>query len=126
MRYLVRVAQSPHRDHGHQTRQELLKLLLRQPELVVKRGLDQTRANSVDADLAVFEFNGPGACEGPHGGLGGVIHRGPGYRFGGGDRGVQDNRTALLQERQGLLHREEQPFDVDAEPAVKEGFGDRS
>jgi hypothetical protein len=40
------------------------------------------------------------------------------YSFAGDDGGIQDNRCSIRQQRQRLLHREKEPFHIDAEDRV--------
>lgn len=41
-----------------------------------------TRTDGVDADLALFQIDSPGTCEGPDGGLGCAVNTGPFESFG--------------------------------------------
>ncbi len=62
-RDFVRVAQPPQRHSGREERQDLLTLLLRLPQATEARCVDRTRTDGVDADLAGFQVDGPGARE---------------------------------------------------------------
>src|SRR2546422_394410 len=126
LRDLVGAAHPPHRNRGHDILLELLDLRLAQPQAIEARRLDRTRADRVDADPAPLEIDGPAARERAHRRLGGAVDAGGLEALGGGDGRVQDDRAAILKQRQGLLHREEQALDVGAERRVELLLGDRA
>src|SRR6266481_2041471 len=104
---------------------EVLDLLPGQPQIVVARRVDRSGADGVNADPALLEVDGPGAREGADGGLGRAVDTEGLHPLRSGDRRVQDDRAAIPEERQGLLHREEESLDVDAEGPVEVRLGDR-
>ncbi|SPF34315.1 hypothetical protein SBA4_1480009 [Candidatus Sulfopaludibacter sp. SbA4] len=77
------------------------------------------RTDGVDTDLTGLEIGRPAAGEGPDGGLAGAVDT-EGFRaIGSRRRGRQDDRAAVLHQRQGFLHCEKRPFDVAVESFVK-------
>src|SRR5205814_10689937 len=80
----------------------------------------------VDADLAGLEIDRPAPRERPHRRLGRAVHAEALEALGAGDRRVQDDRPAVPEERQRLLHGEEQTLDVAAERRVEVLLGDRA
>src|SRR5690349_9343237 len=87
-------------------------------------GFNRARADGVDTDLALFQVERPGARERSHGSLGSAVDA---ESFpcchGSGSRSVEDDRTALVQERQRLLHGEEDAFHIGVEGVMKLLFG---
>src|SRR3989441_3468835 len=126
LRDLVRVAHPTQRNRPDHVLLELLDLLLAQPQAVEARRVDRTRADRVDADLAGLEIDRPAPRERPHRRLGRAVHAEALEALGAGDRRVQDDRPAVPEERQRLLHGEEQTLDVAAERRVEVLLGDRA
>jgi len=87
------------------------------------RWVKRTRTDGVDADLAMFQVDGPGTREGPYSNLGCAVNSWPFDSFGCAGRSIWNNRTAILKQRKRFLYREQQPFHVDAEYFIKMWFG---
>src|SRR5215471_6087065 len=119
VRHLVRRAHPAQRHGGDDVRRELVELLPRPPGDVDPRRFNRARANGVHADLVVPQVHGPTARERPHSGLAGTVNTGKYRPFGRGERGGQNDRSAVREERQRLLHSEEQSLDVDGEELVE-------
>ena len=62
----VRIAHPPHRYGAQEGRLHLLSLLSILEQATEARCVYRTRANSVDADLAVFQIDGPRTRERPY------------------------------------------------------------
>src|SRR5262249_41157770 len=71
------------------------------------------------------QVRGPTARERPHSGLAGTVNTGKYRPFGRRERGGQNDRSAVREERQRLLHGEEYSFDVDVEQVVEVVLRDR-
>src|SRR6516164_3030752 len=125
-RHLVRPAHPAQRHGSGEAHLELIDSLLRQTGLVEDGRFGVSGADGVDADLAVPQVGGPAARERPHGRLRRAVDADRFQPFGRNDRGVQDDRPAVREERQGLLDREEQSLDVDVEHLVEVLLGDFS
>src|SRR3546814_9003837 len=82
-------------------------------------------AHGIHPNSAVFQLQCPSTREVSHsrlaGGVGAETWKPQHVR----DRRIQDNRTAVLEEGKGLLHREEQPLHVYVKGLVKMGLGSR-
>src|SRR4029453_10203472 len=73
---------------------------------------------------AALEVDRPVPREGPHGRLGGAVDAERLEALRSGDRGVEDDRAAGLEQGQPLLHGEEQALHVGAEDLVVVRLGD--
>src|SRR5271166_1227240 len=108
--------------HGHVTNDflgELVNLLLRQSSPPEDRSLDRPRAHHIDPNAAPHQFRRQRPRKGTHGSLRSCINRGVPCALLPRDRGIQDDRSAILHQRQRLLDREIKPLHVDVELLVK-------
>src|SRR5258708_39123787 len=64
-------------------------------------------------------MRGPGASKRADGGFRGAVDAESFHPDRGDNRGIQDNRSPILQQRKRFLHGEKQPFDVDIEDLVE-------
>src|ERR1700691_1419435 len=79
--------------------------------------------------MAVPEIQGPGSDEGAEGGLRCAVDAEGGRTFHARDRAVENNRAAIVQQRQGFLYGEKRSLDVDVEKFVEmllSDFAERS
>src|SRR5258707_13732024 len=101
-------------------RLEPLGRLLILPYVVDERRVDDAWADGVDTDMAIFQVERPGARERAHGSLGSAVDAESFLHCSGSENpSVEDDRTALVQERQRLLHREEDAFHIGVEGVSK-------
>src|SRR5690242_11983586 len=99
---------------------EPLGLLLFLLYVFAERRVVDARADGVDTDMAIFQFERPGARERSHGSLGSAVDAESFLRCSGsGNRSVEDDRTALVQERQRLLHSKEDAFHIGVKGVSK-------
>src|SRR5258708_11004279 len=73
--------------------------------------------------MTILEIRGPGAHEGANCSLAGCVNAKGRSAFYAGDRAREKDGTAIIQERQPLLHREECALYIDVEQLVKMFFG---
>src|SRR5262245_52671223 len=125
VRHLVRRAHPAQRHGGDDVRLHLVDLLPRPPGLVEARRFSRAGDDGVYADLAVPQLRRPAARERPHGGLAAAVDAARFHPLDRGDRGIQDDGRAVREERQRLLHGEEQSLDVDGEELVEVLLADR-
>src|SRR5262245_49479373 len=125
LRHLIRRAHPAQRHGGDDVRLHLVDLLPRPPGFVEAWRFGRAGADGVHADLAVPQLRRPAARERPHGGLAGAVDAARFHPLNRRDRGIQDDRPAGREERQRLLHGEEQPLDVDGEELVEVLLADR-
>src|SRR5579863_564690 len=83
-----------------------------------KRCFDRAWADHVGADALVRELSGPRADKRAQGRLSGAICRIHRNTFLPGAGAVDDDRTAVLHQRKGLLHRKENAAGIYAEGLV--------
>ena len=76
-------------------------------------------ADDVDAHVASLQVEDPATREAAHRRLRARVHARRGDALGTGDGGVQDDRRARGEQRERLLHGEEQTFDVCVEQQVE-------
>src|SRR5580700_6271304 len=113
---LVRVADAADRDLGRHIVEEPLLLggvRTGQPEKT--RGLHRTGTDDVDAYAALLEVERPAPRQIAHRGLGGAVDAEGGRAGHAGSGPHQDYRSAIAQQRQSLLHREDHALHVAAE-----------
>src|SRR5207245_8705696 len=94
-------------------------------ELIQSGRIGRARADRVDANVAVLQVRCPRPCERTHGGLGGAVHTVRRESLAADDGRVQDDRGTIRQQRQRLLHGEQDAPYVDVEDRVVELFTDR-
>jgi hypothetical protein len=82
-------------------------------------GLHHARGNGVDPDAAGAQRGGEVLHQGVDGALGRGISRQGAGRSAGDERGREDDRAALAQHRQQLLHQEVRRADVDGKQPVE-------
>src|SRR5207245_1425341 len=104
-RDLVRRAEAAKRHTGNKTRLKLLAYSLGLRQAVKAWCVDRSWTASVPADLSLLQVKNPGASERPHGGLGSAVDAERRISGRCHDRGVEDDRSAVRNQRQGLLHR---------------------
>src|SRR5262249_25312554 len=125
VRHLVWRAHPAQWHGGDDARLHLVDLLPRPPGLAEARRFSRAGADGVHADLAVPQLRRPAARERPHGGLAAAVDAARFHPLDRGDRGIQDDGRAVREERQRLLHGEEQSLDVDGEELVEVLLADR-
>src|SRR5216684_5241659 len=79
--------------------------------------------------MTILEIRGPGPHEGTEGGLGRAVNTEGRSTFDPCDRAGEDDRAAILQQRQGFLHGEQRSLDVDVKKFVEmllSDFAERS
>lgn len=79
-------------------------------------------AYHVAADLAAFEFVGPGSGKRAHGRFGGVVQAQAFHAIAGADGCRQHDGSTVFEQRQQGLYGEENALHVDIEQAVIAGF----
>src|SRR6516164_10183778 len=86
---------------------------------VIHRGrVDEAWAHRVYANAAILQVRCPCPRERAHGGLRGASDTSRRRPFAGADGRIQDDRGAIRQQRQRLLHREKQAFHMDVEERI--------
>src|ERR1700681_4281187 len=88
----IRATHAPHRNAGDDLGDGLLRKRRQD------RCIDRAGTNDVSADLAVLEFQGPGADKGTDGSLAGTVDTERGNAFDGGDRACEDNGSAVIEQ----------------------------
>src|SRR6266403_2520541 len=88
--------------------------------------VDGARAHCVHANAAILQVRCQCPRERAHGGLCGAVDAVCRRPFAGADGRVQDDRGAVRQQRQRLLHREKHALHVDVEDPVVQLLGDRA
>src|SRR5580692_4461055 len=78
------------------------------------------RADRVHANVAIAQFIGPGARERPDGRFGCAINADSREALHGGNRGVQDDRRAIVQKGKGFLNRKEETLHISVEVKIVE------
>src|SRR3984957_11253814 len=69
--------------------------------------------------MAVLEIQCPGPHERTEGGLGRAVHTEGGRTFHACDRAIENDRAAIVHQRQGFLHGEQGALNVDVEKLVE-------
>ena len=122
-RDLLRAAEPPERDGRGELGAGLVGPFLGRRLLVEDRRIDRTWADRIDADAAVLQLDRPGADEGADCRLGGAVGGEAGDALVLGDRCDHDDRTAVIQKRQGLLDCEGEAARVDRKDLVEAFLG---
>src|SRR2546422_70600 len=124
LRDLIRRAEPAERNSGGNDLRAL-PARFRGSEQVTQPGrVDRAGAHGVNADAAILQVRRPGARERADGGFAGAVHA-VGRKPLAGDNGrIQDDRSAIGQQRERLLHGEQDAFHVDVEDRVEELFSD--
>jgi hypothetical protein len=89
-----------HRDGGHYSCNGVCRLP------VDNWRIGRTRANNIGTNVAVLEIRSPGSDERAESGLRCAIDTEGGRTFYACDGAIENNRTTIIHERKGLLHRE--------------------
>src|SRR5271170_4734595 len=118
LRNFIGLAHASHRNGGHNPRNYVRGLSERQ------RRPDRTRANDVRSDMTIFEVRSPGAHERANCSLACRVNAKGRCAFYTRDRARENNGSAIIQERQTFLHREQCALYIDVEQLVKMLFGD--
>src|SRR5437899_3597216 len=96
-----------------------------EPRSSFSPGVSVAPGLTVDANVAVLQVRCPRPCERTHGGLGGAVHTVRRESLAADDGRVQDDRGTIRQQRQRLLHREQDALYVDVEDRGVELLSDR-
>src|SRR6267142_338053 len=124
LRDLIRCAEPAEWNRGGNHLRALLARFRGSEQLTQPGGVDRAWAHGVHADAAIPQVHRPRARERADGGLRGTVHAVRWKSLAPDDGRIQNDRGAIRQERQRLLHREQDAFDVDVEDRVEELFSD--
>src|SRR5258707_953155 len=108
-RDLLRAAEPPERDGRGKLGTGLVGPLFGRRLLLEDRRVDRAWADRIDPDATILQLRRPRADEGADCRLGGAVSGEAGDALVCGDRGDHDDRPAVIQKRQRLLHREGRP-----------------
>ena len=86
------------------------------------RRIYRAGTDDVDPDPS-FELGSPSSGEGTYGRFAGAVHDSARKSLHSGNRTIQNDRPAVLHERQSLLHGKQAPTDVDVERIVEPFLG---
>src|SRR3984893_3997711 len=118
-RDLLRAAEPPERDGRGELGAGLVGSLFGRRLLLEDRRVDRARADRIDPDATILQLRRPRADEGADCRLGSTVGGEAGDPLALGDRVDYDDRPAVIQKRQGLLHREGQTPRVDRKELVE-------
>ena len=122
---LIGRAQPSHRNDVGNAGQTLFAYITGAEEFVQGGSIDWARAYHVDPDTASFQIACPGARERADCCFGRRVNAVGRDAFDTDNGAVEDDGCAVGKERQGFLNREQKPFHVAVENAIKELFVDR-
>ena len=118
MCHFLRIAEAFQRNLRDDVRGERIHHLFGQPQLSVDRRGNRAWADDVHSDSPACEFGGKASCHRTHRRLTRGINAGRGNTGLVHERRVQNDRSVVVQKRDGFLDSKEYPLDVDIECLV--------
>ena len=107
------LSHASHRDGGHDPCNGVCRLP------IDNRCIGRPRTNNVGTNVTILEIQGPGSDKRTESGLRRALDTEGRRTLDACNRAVEDDRSAIFQQRQGFLHCEQRSLDVDAEELVK-------